>query len=149
MHHVLQRWIDGGRVLALCPEVAGGLPTPRSPMEIDPLLDGADVLAGTAQVLEPGGIDRSAFFISGAQAALKAVRESGIRLAILKEGSPSCGSSLIADGHFSGGLVVGQGVTAAALRAAGVQVFSEHQLDQAAEWLMARERRGPIEDWCI
>ena len=125
----LQRWQAEGRVVALCPEVAGGLPTPRAPAEIAGG-QGAKVLDGQLPVLTIEGEDVTAAFVSGAELALKLVRQHGIRLALLKARSPSCGNLENYDGSFSGVRVSGEGVTAAALRRAGVRVFNEEQLDQ-------------------
>ncbi len=127
---LLQRWQAEGRVVPLCPEVAGGLPTPRPPAEI-PGGQGAAVLSGARQVLTAAGEDVSAAFLRGAEAALALVRQHGIRMAVLKARSPSCGNLENYDGSFSGTRVAGEGVTAAALRLAGVQVFNEEQLDVA------------------
>ena len=127
---VLQRWLAEGRVVPLCPEVAGGLPTPRPPAEI-PGGQGGLVLSGERPVLTVAGADVSAAFLRGAEAALALVREHGIRIALLKARSPSCGNLENYDGSFSGTRVAGEGVTAAALRLAGVQVFNEEQLDAA------------------
>ncbi|PWB31702.1 DUF523 domain-containing protein [Pseudomonas sp. SDI] len=133
---MLQRWQGEGRVLALCPEVAGGLPTPRSPAEI-PGGQGSAVLEGQAQVLTVTAEDVSAAFLAGAQIALALVRRHGIRIAVLKSGSPSCGNLQTYDGTFSGTKVRGEGVTTALLRREGVQVFSELQLEAAAQALAA------------
>ncbi|MBH3430870.1 DUF523 domain-containing protein [Pseudomonas alkylphenolica] len=127
---LLQQWQGEGRVVPLCPEVAGGLPTPRPPAEI-PGGQGAAVLDGDAQVLTVTGEDVSAQFLTGAQLALELVRRHGIRIAVLKSGSPSCGNRLTYDGTFSGTKVSGEGVTVALLRREGVQVFSELELDAA------------------
>jgi uncharacterized protein YbbK (DUF523 family) len=125
----LQQWLAEGRVVALCPEVAGGLPTPRPPAEIAGG-QGARVLDGLLPVLTIAGEDVTAAFISGAEQALKLVHQHGIRLALLKARSPSCGNLQNYDGSFSGVRVAGEGVTAAALRRAGVRVFNEEQLDE-------------------
>lgn len=130
----LARWQDEGRIIALCPEVAGGLPTPRAPAEI-PGGQGLDVLNGKAPVITSEGEDVTAAFMDGAQQALALVNRHGIRIAILKANSPSCGNVQTYDGSFSGVKVEGQGVTAALLAGAGVQVFSELQLDDAAQAL--------------
>lgn len=130
-HPVLARWQAEGRVLVCCPEVAGGLPVPRPPVEIESGGDGSAVLTGGARVYERTGADVSAAFVTGATLTVQAAIAAGIRVAVLKEGSPSCGSGAIADGRFAGVRVAGQGVAAAALRAAGVQVFSEAQFDAA------------------
>ena len=135
---LLQSWHGEGRLVPLCPEVAGGLPTPRPPAEI-PGGSGSQVLAGRVPVLDVYGMDVTSAFRAGADAALHLVREHGIRLAILKARSPSCGNRQTYDGSFSGVLVDGEGVTAAALRQAGVQVFNEQELDAAAAALRALE----------
>ena len=127
----LAGWQAEGRVVALCPEVAGGLPTPRAPAEI-PGGQGAQVLDGRARVLTSEGQDVSGEFLDGAQQALALVQKHAIRIAVLKAQSPSCGNLLTYDGTFSGTKVAGEGVTAALLRRHGVQVFSELQLPEAA-----------------
>lgn len=127
---LLQRWQGEGRVVPLCPEVAGGLPTPRPPAEI-PGGQGGEVLDGTAVVVTVIGEDVSAAFLAGARQALALAHKHGIRVAVLKTGSPSCGNRLTYDGTFSGVKVPGEGVTAALLRREGVLVFSELELEQA------------------
>lgn len=131
---VLQAWQREGRVVPLCPEVAGGLPTPRPPAEI-PGGQGGAVLDGEAQVVTIVGEDVSAAFLAGARLALELVRRHGIRVAVLKSGSPSCGNRLVYDGTFSGSKINGEGVTSALLRREGVLVFSELELDEAARAL--------------
>ena len=131
---LLAQWQAEGRVIALCPEVAGGLPTPRAAAEI-PGGQGVEVLAGKAAVITTEGEDVTEAFVSGARQALALVERHGIRIAILKANSPSCGNRLTYDGSFSGVKVEGQGVTAALLTRAGVQVFSELELEEAAKAL--------------
>jgi len=126
----LRQWLEEGRVVALCPEVAGGLPTPRPPAEIRGG-QGAEVLDGRLPVLTVDGQDVTGAFVEGAEQALQLVREHGIRVALLKARSPSCGNLENYDGSFSGVRVPGEGVTAALLRRAGVRVFNEMQLDEA------------------
>lgn len=132
---LLQAWLAEGRVVALCPEVAGGLPTPRPAAEI-PGGQGGQVLDGQAQVITVVGEDVSAAFLAGAQLAVALVRRHGIRVVVLKSGSPSCGNRLTYDGSFTGVKVAGEGVTTALLRREGVQVFSELELDQAQRALL-------------
>ncbi|HEY1028859.1 MAG TPA: DUF523 domain-containing protein [Pseudomonas sp.] len=126
----LRQWLEEGRVVVLCPEVAGGLPTPRPPAEIRGG-QGAEVLDGRLPVLTVDGQDVTGAFVEGAEQALQLVREHGIRVALLKARSPSCGNLENYDGSFSGVRVPGEGVTAALLRRAGVRVFNEMQLDEA------------------
>ena len=131
---LLEQWIEEGRVVPLCPEVAGGLPTPRAAAEI-PGGQGGEVLDGTAAVITTDGEDVSAQFLEGARQALELVQKHGIRVAVLKANSPSCGNLLTYDGTFSGTKVNGEGVTAALLKRHGVRVFSELELRQAAQAL--------------
>lgn len=136
---VLTRWLAEGRVVAVCPEVAGGMPIPRPPAEIEPGRDAASVLAGHARVVAVTGDDVTAPFVDGAREALAAAQAHGIRIAVLKEGSPSCGSGYVYDGHFAGRRQPGVGVTAQLLRGAGLYVFSEHQWAEAAAFLAELE----------
>ena len=135
----LQRWRAEGRLVPLCPEVAGGFPIPRPPAEIAGSLGGEAVLAGRASVIEHSGLDVTAGYLRGAAAALDQVERHGIRIAVLKDGSPSCGSAYTYDGTFSGRVVDRPGVTTAALRARGVHVFGEHQLAEAGALLECLE----------
>ncbi|MDH3956708.1 MAG: DUF523 domain-containing protein, partial [Desulfobacteraceae bacterium] len=77
----------------------------------------------------------SKYFLDGAQKALELVSSLGIRLAILKEGSPSCGSGYIYDGSFSGIKKPGKGVTAALLEENNIRVFSEREISEAEKYL--------------
>jgi len=133
---LLEQWIEEGRVVPLCPEVAGGLPTPRAAAEI-PGGQGGEVLDGIAAVITTEGEDVSAQFLEGARQALDLVQKHGIRVAVLKANSPSCGNLLTYDGTFSGVKVSGEGVTAALLKRHGVRVFSELELVEAAVTLAA------------
>lgn len=135
---ILTRWLAEGRVVPFCPEVAGGLGVPREPAEIQGT-GGAAVLEGRARVLTASGADVTRQFTSGAQKALASARTSEVRLAVLKEGSPSCGSGFIYDGSFTRTRRPAQGVTAALLEREGIPVFSENQLEAAADHLARLE----------
>ncbi|MET1080338.1 MAG: DUF523 domain-containing protein [Pseudomonas sp.] len=137
----LQQWQAEGRVVAVCPEVAGGLGTPRPPAEI-PGGQGGQVLDGLRPVLTDNGEDVTAAFCDGARQALALVQAHGIRMAVLKARSPSCGNREAYDGSFSGVKVAGEGVTAALLRRAGVEVFNEQELDAAAQRLARLDLEG-------
>ena len=130
-HPVLQRWIDEGRIVSVCPEMLGGLGTPRPPAEIVP---------GTTRVITNSGVDVTAEFHAGARAALDAANTNTVRVAVLKEGSPSCGSSYVYDATFTSTRLPGEGITTALLRTRGIAVFSENQLDEAGEYVAALER---------
>lgn len=103
------------RLIPVCPETAGGLPTPRDPSE-----------RLGERVVSCRGADVTMQFQKGAQAALVLAKRYGCSKALMKEHSPSCGSGLIYDGSFSGKLVEGDGCAAALLKAAGVSVVGEN-----------------------
>jgi uncharacterized protein YbbK (DUF523 family) len=121
-----------GEVVPICPEVAGGLPVPRPPAEIVGG-DGAGVLDGRARVVTAAGEDVTAAYVRGAERALAVTKRHGITVAILKQRSPSCGSTHIYDGTHSGKLKTGEGVTTALLRWHGVAVRSESDLSSVLE----------------
>ena len=98
----------------VCPEQLGGLPTPRPPAEC----------CGD-RVLTEAGADVTAQYRRGAEAALQLARLYNCRAAILKANSPSCGSGTIYDGPFRHRRISGDGLTAALLKANGVQVYNE------------------------
>lgn len=131
---ILGRWLSEGRVVPFCPEVAGGLGVPRPAAEIQGDGGGA-VLAGAARILTATGVDATASFLHGANLAVEQAQTENVRLAVLKDGSPSCGSRSIYDGSFRGERIAGQGVTAALLEAHGIRVFSEAELDEAAHYI--------------
>lgn len=124
---IFQDWLVKERIVSFCPEVAGGLPTPRPPAE---LRDG--------RVIEEAGDDVTDAFDRGAEKALALCRKHGITVAVLKENSPSCGSQFIYDGSFSGRKINGQGRTAALLEAHGIRVFSEDRLADAGRMILGQ-----------
>lgn len=127
----LLRLVEEGRAVPVCPEVMGGAPVPREPCEIRGG-DGFDVLDGRARVFDRCGADVTGIFLAGAAAVLDAARRDGVRTAVLKERSPSCGSSMIYDGSFTGKRVPGSGCTAALLAREGIAVYSEENFKQKA-----------------
>lgn len=115
----LRQLAEAGRAIPFCPECAGGLSTPRKPCEI----------VGD-RVLAADGTDCTAEYREGARLALKRCRELGITAAILKEGSPSCGSHRIRDGSHTGRKIPGMGVTAALLAENGIALYTEEDLPE-------------------
>ena len=104
-------------LLFVCPEVFGGLGTPREPAEMKNGL----VVTKTAK-------DVSENFINGAEICLKIAKLNGCKKAILKARSPSCGSGQIYDGSFSKKLIFGDGVAAKLLKENDILVFSEDEI---------------------
>ena len=106
-------------LVPLCPEQLGGLPTPRPPAE----------RLGN-RVITQEGRDVTGQYTAGAETAVRLSRLLGCVGAVLKARSPSCGAGQIYDGSFTGTLIPGDGVTVQALRAAGVPVYTEEELDK-------------------
>lgn len=123
-HPLLAQWAEEGRLVPLCPETMAGLATPRPAAEIAPEATAADVLEGRGAVRDATGGDHTVAFREGARIALATARVRAARFALMTDGSPSCGSMLVADGTFSGRKRLGEGVTVRALRDAGVEVFA-------------------------
>jgi uncharacterized protein YbbK (DUF523 family) len=124
----VQQLAEGARLVPVCPEVVGGLGTPRDAAEIVDG-DGAAVLDGTARVMTAEGDDVTAAYRRGAAAAVDLARAVGATRAVLKARSPSCGAGAVYDGTFSRTQRAGSGVTAAALRSAGIDVVSDEELE--------------------
>jgi uncharacterized protein YbbK (DUF523 family) len=131
---ILLRWQAEGRLVSCCPEVEGGLPVPRPPAEI--------ASRRPLRVCAVDGTDVTGSFVRGAEAALATARRHNIKMAVLKEDSPSCGSTRVYDGFFTGRSVAGSGVTTQLLERHGIRVFSEHALNEAAAYLETLEARG-------
>lgn len=110
----------------ICPEMVGGLSCPRERHEI---AEGAgrDVLEGDARVISSEGEDHTHFFVRGAEQTLKVARGNGIKVAILKSKSPSCGKGTVHDGTFKGSYIEGNGVAAELLIEHGIKVFTEKE----------------------
>ena len=112
----------GHRLVPICPETAGGLPTPRPAAELQP--DG--------RVRTADGTDVTDAYVRGADAAVALARMVGAEQAVLKARSPSCGCHEVYDGTFTRTRVAGEGVTARALREAGLVVRSEEDVEGSA-----------------
>ncbi|MGD9567746.1 MAG: 2-thiouracil desulfurase family protein [Sedimentibacter sp.] len=112
--------VDEGKAIMVCPEVLGGLNVPRLPCEIR---DG--------RVVNISSDDKTDYFVDGAIKTLETAKKYGIKKAILKEKSPSCGSNYIYDGTFSKSLIHGQGITTRLLRLNDIEVISDEEFEKA------------------
>ena len=112
-------FVQGHKVIPVCPEVLGGLPIPRSPAE---LVDGV--------VINKAGISVDEQFRAGAEKALAIAKQNGAELAILQSRSPSCGVKEIYDGSFTGHKIPGQGVFAEMLQQAGIPALDAGELPE-------------------
>ena len=126
LNNKIMKLIEEKKAVALCPELLGGFSTPREPAEIIGG-NGEDVLDGKAKVIEKSGRDVTELYIKGAYITLKKAIDINATVVVLKEYSPSCGSSMIYNGEFIGEKIAGNGVTAALLKRNGLQVISEKQ----------------------
>lgn len=106
-------------LIAVCPECLGGLTTPREP---------AEICANGRVITKFSGRDVTREFLLGAQICADIARENGCKIAVLKERSPSCGSGEIYDGSFTGRLISGDGIAAAALKKLSVRIVGESAL---------------------
>ncbi|MBS6525874.1 MAG: DUF523 domain-containing protein [Peptoniphilaceae bacterium] len=113
----LKDYVEGHTVVPVCPEVMGGLPTPRDP---------AEIIGGVVRQKSGRSVDEE--FRAGARAALKKIKDAGAELAILQSRSPSCGVKEIYDGTFTGHLVKGKGVFAAMLEEEGIRALDVEDL---------------------
>lgn len=115
----VEKLMEKYELIPVCAEIFGGLPTPRVPAEI----------VGE-KVLTADGKDVTAEYLKGAREVLRLGKLFGCKKALLKERSPSCGSGIIHNGNFDGGLVPGFGKTAALLIENGFEVFGESEIEK-------------------
>lgn len=110
------------KLFPVCPEVSGGLSTPRDPSE-----------QFNGRVYSCSGEDVTDEFEKGAQTALKLCRRFAIDTALMKQSSPSCGSKTVYDGTFSHTLIEGNGITVELLKKEGINVMSENNINEVME----------------
>ena len=111
------KFVQGHEVIPVCPEVMGGLPTPR---------ESSEIVDGVVRHKDGTSVDEE--FRRGAEIALEKVLENGVELVILQSRSPSCGVKQVYDGTFSGTLIPGQGVFAKLLTENGIEVLDVSDL---------------------
>ena len=114
--------MDRHCLIPVCPEIMGGLATPRTPAE-----------RACGRVITRDGEDVTPAYEKGAEEALKLAMLYGCRAAVLKERSPSCGNGQIYDGTFTGKLTEGEGVCAGLLKSHGIKVYGESQIERLLE----------------
>ena len=116
-----------GKAVLVCPEQLGGLQTPRDPVELNS--PASQVIDGDGKAISTKGEVMTKQFLDGAYETLKIARMLGSTKAILKEGSPSCGSNFVYDGTFTRNKIEGKGITAYLLEKEGMTVFSDEDLE--------------------
>ena len=110
-------FVEGKEVIRVCPEVLAGLGIPRTPMEI---VEG--------RVINRDGKDLDGALRSAVAQILTQLKDEPVECAVLKSRSPTCGVRQVYDGTFSGTLVQGQGILAAALQEAGIRVIDAEEV---------------------
>ncbi len=123
-HPSISKLYKKGLGIAVCPEVMGGLSTPRENSEIADG-DGYSVLLGRSKAISSSGKDLTEKYICGSLAILDLANRFGIKKAILKSKSPACGFGSIYDGTFKNNLKPGSGVLAALLSKKGLKISTE------------------------
>jgi uncharacterized protein YbbK (DUF523 family) len=118
---LVKKFLDGKNILMICPEVAGGLSTPRDPSEII-------MKDGTRRVITSCGKDLTDCFSAGARTTLKQLQGEGITHALLKARSPSCGYKTIYDGTFTHTVIEGSGIAAELFAKNGIEMITEEDL---------------------
>lgn len=130
----LSEMMQCAQMIPVCPEILGGLPTPRPPAE-----------RVGEKVLSCEGGDVTQAYLRGAQETLKLAKLYGAKYAVLKERSPSCGAGEIYDGTFSHSRIPGDGVAAALLKAHGVQVYGESRVGELMKCLKEGNKNDTIQ----
>lgn len=123
-------------LIPVCPEIIGGLSTPRAPVEIT-----------NNKLIDSNGNDKTDNFISGANQVLQLAKMFNCEYAILKENSPSCGVNYIYDGTFTSNKIKGSGITTSLLRENGIKVYSETEIDTFINDVLSKstnERKSKI-----
>lgn len=119
---LLKELFAQGKVIAICPEVLGGLPTPREPSEI--------ISVEPLRICTKSGKDVTQEYLLGAQKALKYLQAHHITKVVLKANSPSCGVGARFDGTFSHTLIHRDGITASILKKNGISLITEKDLEE-------------------
>lgn len=118
-HKELVEFLSDKVVIKVCPEILGGLSTPRIPCEIK-----------GDKVVNKNGEDKTYFFTKGALETVKIALSEQVHFAILKSNSPSCGNDMVYDGSFAHRLIPGEGITAHMLKMNGIRVYTENDLEE-------------------
>ena len=113
------RYVAGHEVIPVCPEMLGGLPCPRKPVE----------WVGE-RVLTRDGDDCTAAFRLGVQRTMEIIADKQIDLAILQSRSPTCGVKQIYDGTFSGTRIDGMGALARVLHERGIPLMDAEDMPE-------------------
>ena len=115
---IIEKLREQYHLIPVCPEVMGGLPTPRIPAEI----------SSDGKVFRQDGLDVTENYIRGAKEALRLAEIFQCDTALMKEKSPSCGAGKIYDGSFSKTLTDGNGIASELLQKNGIRIVGESKI---------------------
>ncbi len=132
-NYFIEKLKSSNLLIPVCPEVDGGLPIPRVPVEIL-----------KERALNKNGEDKTREFKKGAKIALENISQNDIKMAIMKSKSPSCGRDWIYDGSFTKTLIQGDGITIKFLKQQQIQIFTEEELDDAYKFWKALQVLNPL-----
>ena len=118
--YILEKLKAKYELISFCPEVEGGLPTPRIPCEI--------ISQNPIKVINKLGVDKTINFINGANKTLELCKKEDIKIALLKANSPSCSNQFVYNGTFNSEKVEGFGVTVNLLIENNIEVFNENEI---------------------
>lgn len=124
---IFQKILNDNNIFSFCPEVEGGLSTPREPAEIK-----------NNKVLTKTNKDFTNEFTKGAEKALNLCIKNNITIALLKAKSPSCGNNMIYNGNFESILIKGSGICASLLNKNNIKVFNENELKELIDYINFR-----------
>jgi len=130
----VKKLVGQRKAIPLCPEVLGGRPVPREPVEITGGT-AEDVFSGKAVIRDKNGADVTTDVMKGVAEVLAAVRRLNIDTVVLKTKSPTCGCGQVYDGTFSGKLIDGDGILTAALIKEGIKVYTEESINEILDTL--------------
>lgn len=114
----VMEYLKDKEYILICPEVTGGLPTPRVPSE-----------RVNGKVINKENIDVTHNFVIGASKTLEELKKQNIELVIVKSKSPSCGYKQIYDGTFTGTIIEGNGVFTELAVKNGIQILTEKDIE--------------------
>jgi uncharacterized protein YbbK (DUF523 family) len=132
-HDFLDDLKKSNLLISCCPEILAGCKVPRLAAEISGG-NGYDVIDGKAKILMSDGVDVTDVFMRGAKYVLDIAIYHNVKMAILKDKSPSCGSSLQYNGEFNGNIISGIGVLSALLIRNNIKVFNAENIEDAAKY---------------
>lgn len=115
---IIEKLREQYHLIPVCPEVMGGLPTPRIPAEI----------SSDGKVFRQDDVNVSENYIRGAKEALRLAEIFQCDTALMKEKSPSCGAGKIYDGSFSKTLTDGNGIASELLQKNGIRIIGESKI---------------------